>query len=670
MAEELEIDLNLPVEAVGVEMVDVTTEEQEPTAVETLLGFIESGNIAFELSKEELGEIQNEVSTGYTTDKESRAEWESELKEIHDILKQESESKTYPWPGASNIKYPLILSAVLQFNARAYPALVGDRNVIKCSVFGKDPDGLKKQRADRLSEALNYQILEVMENWTSDMDELTTIIPVDGLVFKKGWYDNSTKSVETELVRALDLVVNDDVKDLKSAPRISQVFGLFPYEIKERENRGEYLEDYNEYEVDDEEASNDEDVCTVIEQHTRLDLDEDGYKEPYIVTFLEDSGRILSIVPNYTLDDIEADENDDILAVEARKTFVKYEFFKSIDGSFYNKGLGALLKPINDSVSSILNQLVDSGHLANTGGGFIGNSFRLKSGALRFSPGEWKKVDVAGSDMRNNIMPLPVPQPSNVLFSLLGLLIDAGKEISSIQDVMTGGGDASAPVGTTLALIEQGTKVYSAVLKRMYRSMKEEFQLIYKLDSVHGDPQEYAELLDDENASFGEDFDLSDFDVAPAADPAMITDIQKASKAQFLMQQAPPPMLDSNKVWTEGMEIAGIENPQQYISPPPEGPSPEMQKEMMEAEFRNRELSIREAELGIKATTAYFDNMKKVADVGKTTAETDEMGGDPDAIAETVMITDGVTNNVRQERERIGTMEGGSSPVSGVPPIS
>lgn len=650
-----------------IDVEEIEPEEVEPTPLETLMQFMDMDNIATELTEDEIGKISSECKKGYEDDKGSRAEWEADIDGIHKILKQANETKTYPWPGASNIQYPLILSAILQFNARAYPTLLNNNDVVKFSTFGEDPDGVKEERATRLSEALNHQLLEDMENWQGDMDQILMTLPADGCVFRKIWFDPMVEKVESEVVYALDLIVSNDAKDLKSAPRISQKFGLFPYEVRERENLEYFLED--EYRTEEDKADKDEDAVTFIEQHCRLDLDEDGYKEPYIVTFNEDDGRIVRIVANFQIGDIKADtDTGEIGMIRPNKSFVMYKFFPSVDGSFYPPGLGELLKPINNSVTTLINQLIDSGKLANTGGGFIGNGFRIKSGALRFTPGEWKKVDVGGGSMRDNIMPLPVQQPSAVLFSLLGLLIDAGKEIASIQDVMTGGGDTNAPVGTTLALIEQGTKVYSAVMKRCYRSLKEEIKLIYKLDKDFGSEEEYQELLDDPEASFDNDFNLAGYDVAPGADPAMITDMQKAAKAEFLLGQIIPPPLKNAEVWVESMTIMGIEDAEEMLAPPPEGPPIEVQLEMKKIEIEERKVAIQEKQLGIDVNTSFYDNMKTVAETGKTVAEMDAIGGGPDGIAETAIITKGLESNVRQGPGDAGPVEGGPSALPRIPP--
>lgn len=649
---------------------DDLDEDKRPYQI--LREFIETENIIDLVDENDVSLLGQQASQGFKEDKSSRAKWEEEVRDIHKIVAQANETKTYPWPGASNVKYPLILNSILQFNARAYPTLVNDGNPAKTKVIGQDPDNKKQDRADRVSELMSTQIMERMDGWEEGMDDLLIAVPTDGVAFKKVYFDNVTQMTKSEVIRALDLVVNDNVKDLPTAPRISQVFSLYPNEIQERVNLGEY--DHNPKEETQEDGGVDKPE-QFIEQHCWYDFDEDGYKEPYIVTFHEDSSEVVRIVANFTLESIEVDDEFDILKITPGRYFVKFACFPDPTGNFYGKGFGHLLLPINNSIDSILNQLIDAGHLSNTGGGFISNQFGLPSGSLKMTPGSWIKVNNRGGVMRDGIVPNPVPDPSPVLFSLLGMLVEAGKEISSVQDVMTGGGATNAPAATTLALIEQGMKVYSAIFKRIWRGLKEEFKLLYGLNREYMTDELYQIITDDPSASTDKDFELDSYDVIPAADPNMTTDIQRAGKASLLMDTISVPGANVPVILENFYKMNGIQDAEKYIMPPPQGPSPEQQLveadikgRMAELEIKMKEVELAERKLKLEEDNATAKRMKDIADANKTVAETDNIGGDNATnTLELLTLDEEVRNADTLDEATIRGVEGSAGAVQPIP---
>lgn len=348
-----------------------------------------------------------------------------------------------------------------------------------------------------------------------------------------------------------------------------------------------------------------------IEQHTYLDLDEDGYPEPYIVTLHRETSKVVRIVANFDLEGIEVN-GEDVAKVTPKRYFVKYECFPNPSGGFKGKGFGQLLLHINESINALINQLIDAGTLANTGGGFIAKSFRIKGGAIRFEPGEWKKVDVMGGAMKDAILPLPVREPSSVLFTLLGLMIDSGKELASIQDVMTGGGPQSAAVGTTLALIEQGMKVYTSIFKRLYRSFKEEGKLLYALNSEFLEDQVYKNIMDTPQAISQADYEQGSMDIAPAADPNMATDIQKAAKAQALQSFIGRPWIDGAAIDIETMEAMNVDDPQRFIVPSSDEPTPEELLALAEMQIKKQDSNSK----AWKAITSALKDLQDIEEAG------------------------------------------------------
>lgn len=511
---------------------------------------LESSNLAADLSDDKLIEIGNDVVIGYETDLESRKPWEKDLKNWTELALQVASDKTFPWPNAANIKYPLLATAAMQFAARAYPTLIpSNGKVVKCKVIGSDPTGEKSMRAFRVSTHMSYQVMEQMDGWEEDMDKLLIALPISGTCFKKTYWDSSKQQNCSQLVLPKSLVVNYWTRCLEDAERITEVFYLSKRKVKERQNLGIFI-DANlgdpQTPADDvttsinrsfQRASDFDETTpyTILEQHTYLDLDEDGYAEPYIVTVEAESNKVLRIVPRFSEADVLMDDKQNVVSIEAVQYYTKYGFIPNPDGGFYDIGFGRLLGPLNNSANTIINQLVDAGSLSNLQAGFIGKGLRIKMGETRFQPGEWKAVNAVGDDLKKQIFPLPVREPSQVLFNLLDLLLKSGKELASVAEIFVGKMPGqNTPATTTMASIEQGMKVFTAVYKRVYRSLTSEFRKIYKLNQQYMNPEEYISILD--NPIPQEDYKGPEDDIIPGADPSAVSSQEKQQKVQAVMQ--------------------------------------------------------------------------------------------------------------------------------------
>lgn len=511
---------------------------------------LESSNLAADLSDDKLIEIGNDVVIGYETDLESRKPWEKDLKNWTELALQVASDKTFPWPNAANIKYPLLATAAMQFAARAYPTLIpSNGKVVKCKVIGSDPTGEKSMRAFRVSTHMSYQVMEQMDGWEEDMDKLLIALPISGTCFKKTYWDSSKQQNCSQLVLPKSLVVNYWTRCLEDAERITEVFYLSKRKVKERQNLGIFID----AELGDPQTPADDVTTsinrsfqlasdfdettpyTILEQHTYLDLDEDGYAEPYIVTVEAESNKVLRIVPRFSEADVLMDDKQNVVSIEAVQYYTKYGFIPNPDGGFYDIGFGRLLGPLNNSANTIINQLVDAGSLSNLQAGFIGKGLRIKMGETRFQPGEWKAVNAVGDDLKKQIFPLPVREPSQVLFSLLDLILKSGKELASVAEIFVGKMPGqNTPATTTMASIEQGMKVFTAVYKRVYRSLTSEFRKIYKLNQQYMNPEEYISILD--NPIPQEDYKGPEDDIIPGADPSAVSSQEKQQKVQAVMQ--------------------------------------------------------------------------------------------------------------------------------------
>ena len=444
-------------------------------------------NIAEELDDTELGDIGMRVQREYEIDDGTRSEWKDRYRRWMDRALQIIEPKTYPWPGASNVLFPLMTTASVQFAARAYPAIVMGRNVVKGVVVGADKDDAKKLRAERVGGYMSWQILDEMEDWESDTDKLLHVLPIVGCMFRKTYFDPGTQQNVSELVSALRVCVNYHAKSFSRVPRITEEIDLYPIEIEENIRSGKFLD--HDYALEGMTDGNDEDApVEFLEQHRRMDLDNDGYAEPYIVTVLKQTGRVARIVADYDMDGVMFGPEHRVRRINPVTYYTKYDFIPNFDGGIYGIGFGHLLYPINEAINSTLNQMLDAGHLANTGGGFIGSGISMSAGSVRFQPGEYKTVNSTGPDLKSNIVPLPFAEPSAVLFQLLGFLVEAGKDVAAIKDILMGNQPAgNVPATTVLALIEQGMQVFSAIYKRVHRSLKSEYSKLYRLNRLYMD---------------------------------------------------------------------------------------------------------------------------------------------------------------------------------------
>jgi chaperonin GroES len=561
---------------------------EQLSAGQKLAVIMQHPNIAEVLPEEKLAQISLQVMEEYQIDKTSRLKWEERMGDAMDLAMMVSEEKEYPFSKAANIKYPLLTVAALQFNARAYPAIVQGNKVAKCMTWGRDPNGEKQKRADRVSEHLSYQLLSELPEWEEDTDKLLVILPIVGSAFRKVWHDPVLKRNRTRLVSSANLVVNYFARSMMDVPRVTEEMRLYPYEISERIRGKRFIEfDYSggasSEPIDVEstrESENKADPADkdaphlFLEQHRLLDLDEDDYPEPYVVTVHHATGKVCRIVANFNEESVTMADDGSISAIRRSEYYVKYQFLPSPDGGFYGWGFGWLLKDLGESINSTLNMMMDAGHLANMQGGLVSASLGIKEKKIRLQPGEWRVIDTRGK-IGDGIMPINYPGPSDVLFKLLGLLIEAGKEVAAIKDVLTGDTPATAPVGTTLAIIEQGLQVFTSIYKRIHRALKVELGLHAKLNTKL-DPQRYNAFFDDQQQfDPAQDYSEADMDILPVSDPNSVTKQQRLGKAQLIKDiAAENPTIDQAAATRRVLEAADIDDIDELMAKPPQ-PNPE-----------------------------------------------------------------------------------------------
>jgi hypothetical protein len=603
-----------------------------------------SVNIAEDLDEKNLLEIGNSLAELVNDDDLSRSSWLDDQDEWMKLASQVRETKDFPWERASNVKYPLVSLASLQFHARALPSLINSNLPVRAKVLGRDPGQAKQMRADRVSRYMSYQVLDEMEEWLDDMDRMMIVLPIIGLCYKKTYYSENLKRNRSVLVMPRDLIVNYFATDYKRA-RLSHVMIMDRNEVKEFQARGIFLEADLQEDSKPLKGMRDETIglsapgnsasedtpLELIESHCWWDLDEDGYKEPYIITFHRESRKILRIVARWEEDGIEYNEKGKIVKIEPCEYFTPFTFLPDPNSAVYGIGFGRLLGPTNESVNTIINQLIDAGTLSNLQSGFLARGVKLKGGATRFRPGEWKIVNTTGDDLRKSIVPMPVRDPSSTLFQLLGMLIESGTRLSSVSDIMVGDNPGqNQPASTTMTVLEQGLKVFTGIYKRIHKALTQEYKKLYKLNFRYMDEMHYQDILDEgaqqpqippntppdqvqqimmmaqENpqpvASIM-DFSPEGLDIVPASDPNFVSDSQKSMKAQSLLQKLAMGLpLNPVVVTQKVLESEGQEDIQQLMTLPPQPPSPQ------QMEFELETIRVQ-----IEAFKAYFDALSKTA---------------------------------------------------------
>ena len=584
---------------------------------------VKSGNLIEILDQTQVGEIGADVVSEYEDDYndprlvKKRDNW----REGQKLATQEIQEKNTPFENAANVKYPLLTTAAIQFASRAYPEIVQGNTVVRPKIVGDTtpeiPEGPEQQaqqqeqdskiaRAERVCEFINWQLFNEIEEWEEDTDKLMGMLPLYGCMFRCVFYSHDKKRIATEIYTPEKLVMPYMTPSMSVSPRISKEFELYPKDVVTRIRNGRYSE-FNDF--DDEEK---EEADAYIEQYKWLDLDEDGFKEPYIVTVHKDSGQCLRISPNYRLEDIIINEKGNISKIIPIKYFVKYPFIPSIDGGIYDMGFYDLLYPINEVVNSLTNQLLDAGTLANTNSGFVSASLGLrKKETFQMKIGEYKTVPANGMDIRQQIYRMDWGGPNVTLFSLLSFMIDAGRDIANLKEVLEGTQHGETAT-TTMALIEQGLKVFSAIYKRIHRALSKELQLIRFWNNEIRNPL-YGEVIDTRMTQ--EDFSNDDLDFVPVSDPAVTTDMQKMAKVQFKMQFLNDPYIDQMKLRKQIWEGANMDDWESVKA----GNDPQlqqMQQQMQEMQQQIQQLA--QANQGLQQTnqdlakTTKFDQQLKM----------------------------------------------------------
>jgi hypothetical protein len=591
------------------------------------------GNIMHLLTPGQCGRIAVDAIREWRLDQTSRQSWLDLAEDGLRLACQEAEDgdegrvKDFPYEGASDLHYPILTTASLQFQARAASEIIRGDKVVGVKVFeapsppaqkpqqlqmghiGGPPldlqaaqaqqqaaqqaqqqaeaqadaaDAAKNARGQRVAHYLNWLVFYQMPDWEDETDVLLLETSITGCGFKKILMSSS--GLMSEYVSATRLTVNNKTKSLQKAPRITHDFDIYPYEIE----RGQRAGIYADVSLPLKDSSDPESARLWIEQVRFEDLDDDGMVEPYIVTVDVDQQTCMAIQSAYTAEDVVVDtEAGKVVRIDRWDQYASFRFLPDPKGRFYALGLAKLLAQITDAVDTSINQLMDAGTAEIAGGGFVGGNVRIQgsgqSGSLYFQPGEYKTLNAPGADLREAIFERTVPHPSEVTFKLLELLLAAAKDVASVKDVITGDAPSTAPVGTTMALQNQALEVYSSIYRRIYRGFRDEFRILFHFIRRFANANMRTKYKELTNGDLDQDFAGDGTDIQPVADPAVVTKMQKTSRFQTLTQIAESPVGmaagmtqpgPAQEIIKEGLDILQFDRPERFVAQVP--PNPEL----------------------------------------------------------------------------------------------
>ena len=545
-------------------------------------GMEHGSNLAEELDDTTLGRLGSDLNENYMQYKASRKDWEDSYTKGLDLLGFKYVNPTQPFQGASGATHPVLAEAVTQFQAQAYKELLPAMGPVRTQILGR-PSRQKEEQSNRVKNFMNYQLMDVMKEYEPEFDQMLFYLPLAGSAFKKVYYDELLGRAVSKFVQADDLIVPYTATSLADAEAVIHVIKMSENDLRKKQVSGFYRDielkpgydsetevEKKERQLEGIKKTRDEDVFTIIECHVNLDLEgfEDvgpdgeptGIKLPYIVTIEHSSRQILSIKRNYQ-------PNDPLKKAVAY--FVHFRFLPGM--GFYGFGLIHMIGGLSRTATTALRQLLDAGTLSNLPAGFKQRGIRVRDEAQAIQPGEFRDVDAPGGNIRDAFMTLPFKEPSQTLLSLMGIVVQAGQRFAAIADMQVGDGNQQAAVGTTIALLERGSRVMSAIHKRLFVAMKQEFKLLSDVFKTYLPPEYPYDVVGAQRNVKVTDFD-DKIDIIPVADPNIFSQSQRISMAQTELQlaQANPQLHNLYEAYYAMYQAIGVKDIDKILPPPPQ----------------------------------------------------------------------------------------------------
>jgi chaperonin GroES len=600
--------------------------------IELLKKYAKEIDISQHIDEQVLYKFGKDLVQQVVADDNTRSDWFDKYNEALKIAKQAIEVKEYPFENASNVQIPLILQACVQFNARVLPEIQQNKKTVYVAIAGT-PSLNDEQTAERISDHMSLQTMEQVGNWISDTDKMLIVLPLVGTVFRKWSYDPISRKPCSTLCLPTEIIISNDVSSIEKAERVTHSLRLNRNEIIERMRFGIFNEnslddtmpDDTEQNAEDVNyASNDEDrelPSQVIDSKdnyifweiaTWLDLDEDGYCEPYTVTIRRKGERICRIAARYDEKDFVLNTNGELIRINPKIYITAHHFLPSPDGTFLGMGFGQMLLQLNSAINSITNQLIDAGTMANMQGGFISKDLRMRKGELEFTPGEWKLVNfnIGLGNLSNHIYPLPFKEPSQTLMSLLQFLVDFGKQTANISDILMGNPQtANMPATSVVSLIQQGSVVYSSILQRLYNSFSKEFNILFNINKQYLSLYPDKDLMTKNGFVTVNDYNSDLFNVYPVANPSLGMENIRLTKLQMLLSMQNP-LINQQEVLKRLFIALGMPEPEKLFTPQNQQPSLQDQLVMSQIQAAQAQAQLSQAQIQETAAITQEVNMR------------------------------------------------------------
>jgi hypothetical protein len=558
----------------------------DPNAVEPPAEIAHNSNLADYLDKSILTELGITLSENYEEYRESRKDWEDTYRNGLDLLGFKYVKRTEPFRGASGVTHPVLAEAVTQFQAQAYKELLPAEGPVRTQILG-DITTEKQDQANRVKDFMNYQIMDQMKEYEPEFDQMLFYLPLSGSTFKKVYYDELLGRAVSKFIPADDLVVPYSATSLEDAEAVVHTFKISKNDLRKQQVAGFYSDieltdpairedeiKQKEQEIEGVKQTREDEMYTLLEFHTYLDIEgfenvdpttgePTGIKEPYVVTLEEQSGKVLAIRRNFVEGDIKKNKIN---------YFVHFKFLPGM--GFYGFGLIHMIGGLSRTATSALRQLLDAGTLSNLPSGFKSRGIRVRDDAQPLQPGEFRDVDAPGGNIRDQFMPLPFKGPDKTLLELMGICVGSAQRFASIADNQVGDMNQAAAVGTTVALLERGSRVMSAIHKRLYVGLKQEFKLLAGVFKTYLPPEYPYDVPNASKQIKVQDFD-DRVDILPVADPNIFSQTQRISMAQTQLQlaQSNPQIHNLYQAYRSMYEAIGVKNVNSIL-PPPQPPMP------------------------------------------------------------------------------------------------
>ena len=583
-------------------------------AIDKLIKYINADNIATLLSDEQLVEIAQNAQHGFDIDENSCESWIKMNKDALKMIKAETSSEHTKSYAHSKVIYPLLTSATIQLASRLIPHLVRNNKVVECAILGPDPDGLKAQKAEQLSNFFSYELLIDSDSWLKESHKLLHMVSAWGTGYRKLYYDVNQDKVLSEVLSPEDVIINSNTSSIDKCRRITIRNYMTANNIIEYVRSGQFLDiDPKDLSPDDDALDDVNPVYEILEQFCYVDLDDDGYEEPYIVYFHRDKQKVLGIFAAFDLEDVHVTNSGKIRKIVPKPYIVDYHCIDDPEGKYHSLGLNHILFHQNKSITSILRQLIDSGALANQQGGFVTKAFKTKTREIKQELGKFTQLEIPPTtDIRTQIMPLPFKEPSQVLFSLLGLLIEAGKETGFITQALVGDMQGqNVPATTMLAIIEQGTRAFKPMVQKLFHSLKKEFKIMYNLYSKYSQHDRFIRYYDTDITVSKSLFEENDLDVMPVADPTQSSEAHRYMKIQALEQLLQTPLvniINLQGLATRIFKDLQIDRPDELLAQPQ--PDPKAQAAQMEIQIKQEELGLEKLKAQREQAKVEYEGLK------------------------------------------------------------